>query len=483
MSDWVSDVTGESSDDSDDDSGSTLFEDNFRQLVEDGDVESLNVQTIEDQLDQIDDEDLLLDALDLDTRTTANDAYHDRLSDLEDEEEAEEEAEPSDEVPNESPENVNRGEVLDSDEVVEVPTEDPQEVLDEDAEDLVEEVGEDTDRAEEALDENTDAEDMFPDGEDDAESDAGGETTEDTESDEESTDDANDGSTRPSVEVDVSGIAPDATPREDAVEDDPQRTMLVWGEEGTGKTHVAHTAPGPIAYIDTEGKADDIAEKFEKPVYYFQPDDYQDATDALEQAFDLLDAYRAEGVTGTVVVDSITKMWDWAKQDYQELAFPSADDPSEVDFKSALQGEDDWAQIKRRHNTNFRDRIIESPYHVVFTAMAKEDYNAVIQGADGKPMTPDGEKQNPYVVKDVLRLRSNAEGKTVADLHKAAKTRYSFVGLEWPEWDDVYEAIEQVTDAEQAPEPVDVSRWDFDVIEGRPANAAAAEGSDETDDE
>jgi hypothetical protein len=440
--DWLDDVKDAEEQDDGDDNGSSLFADNFRQMVGDGDVESLNPQTIEQQIGDVTDQEVLAEAAEVDDREEMQEVYQTRMAELNQDDATEN----------------------DSDDAVEMGDEGESEGESETGTEQSEEQVEDSGESEEVVDEE-DSEDAEEAADEDSSEDEGQDTSSSEEGDEDPEEEADDD---PLPDVNVKSLAPDATHRDDAVEEDPQHTLLVWGQEGTGKTHVAHTAPEPVAYIDTEGKADDIADKFDKEVFYWTPDDYQDAADALDQAFDLLAAYHEQGQRGTLVVDSITKMWDWAKQDYQELAFPSADGPGEVDFKSALQGEDDWAQIKRRHNTNFRDRIVESPYHVVFTAMAKEDYNAVIQGADGKPMTPDGEKQNPYVVKDVVRLRVNDAGATVADLHKSARTRRSFTGLEWPEWDDIYGAVEKIADAEKSEETVSVSNWDFDVVDGKP---------------
>jgi hypothetical protein len=473
--DWLDDIKGaEDGEDSDDEQTSTLFEDNFRRMVEADDVESLNPQTIENQIDQIDDLELLAEAADLDDRDETREVYEDRVAQI-NAERKEDDEEPEDtEDESEADGTSDTVEMGDETEQEEVREEEP-----EPANGETEETAHDGDGSEEEEPEVEEAPQVESE-EDEVE--VPTESPEDIEEEIEEMEQNEEpsGGSDDLPDVDIGSLAPDAMTREEAAEADTAHTMLVWGQEGTGKTHVAHTAPEPIAYIDTEGKADEIADKFDKRVFYFQPDDYQEAKRAMKQAFNVLDKYREAGVTGTLVVDSITKLWEWSKEDYQELAYPSADSPDEVDFKSALQGENDWTQIKRRHNGDFRQRIIESPYHVVFTATAKEDYNAVIQDdADGKPMIPDGEKDNPYVVKDVVRLRVNDEGKTVADLHKSAKTRYSFLGLLWPEWDDIYDAIEMVAEAEASPDPVDVTQWPFDVMEGKPTYVSE---DDENDD-
>lgn len=426
---WLDDVEGE---DAESDDSETLFAENLRSVVGEGDVESLNVQTIEENIEDIDDLELLAEAADQDSRQTAEPVYKSRIGDLNEEQ-----------------------------------ADDDEDTEETDASEETESTDTETDEEEtdggQAESEDPSADEPTEDTPDDAKSVSGNqESPSGTSEDDEAIDDS------PEVEVDVSGIAPSATTREEAAERQKERSLLVWGQEGCGKSHVAHTAPGPIAYLDTEGKADELAEKFDKEVYYFQPDNYQEAADALDEALNLLAEYRQAGVTGTLVVDSLTVIWDYAKQDYAELAYPSAESHEEVDFQSALEGENDWMQIKRRHNTEFRDRIVQSPYHVVFTATAKEDYNAVLEGDGGKPMIPDGERHNPYAVKDVVRLRVNDAGITVGDLHKAARVRRSFMDLEWPDWDGIYAAIDRIADAEQSDESVDVSTWDIDIVDGKP---------------
>lgn len=275
-------------------------------------------------------------------------------------------------------------------------------------------------------------------------------------------------------DIDTETIAPASLDRDEAAQQEQERQLLVWGPEGAGKSHVAHTAQEPIAYIDTEGKATDLSPKFDKRIHYFAVADYGDAVDAMEQSFALLEEYLEAGHKGTLVVDSMTKMWEFAKIDYAKFAYQT-EDLSEVSFQSQLEGEKDWTKIKARHNGQFRQRILNSPYHVVMTAGRKEDYN--YDGDDfDKKWIPDGESWNKYAVKDVVRLRTDVNGNTVADLRKASKTRYSFLGLEWPEWPDIYAAIDQIAAAEQADHPVDVTQWDFEVVKGQPVDVPS-EGS------
>lgn len=474
--DWIDDLT-DPSDEQDD--SPTLFEENFRKMVSDDDVGDMAISTLENQVERIGDVEILEDAVEADDRDEAEEIYQQRIGELEGESEDSEETveetpEASDETADESDdEDEEESDVLndlvdDEDEE----GEDTVEVSDEDPEDVLEEAVEEesTESSEEAADEEAVEEEPDNPDEDETSQDDSGTPQPDT-----------GGNTSGLPDVDVGSLAPDAISREQAAEQDKQRTILVWGPEGSGKSHVAHSAPEPICYIDTEGKADELAEKFDgKRIHYFVADNYKEAKSAMEQALDVLHKYLESGFRGTLVVDSMTAMWEYAKVDYAKYAYQT-ENLSEVNFQSELEGEKDWTKIKARHNEEFRERILESPFNVVFTSGQKEDYDAVFDGG-GKQWVPDGEKWNRYAVKDVVRLRRDGSGKTVGDLKKAAKTRYSFAGLVWPTFDSIYEAIDEIYAAEQSPGEVDVTDWPFDVIDGQPVGNSP-EGSDEEEED
>ena len=447
--DWLDDLTEANRDDS----GPSLFEDNFRKLLEDGELDSLTVQTLSNQADRIDDADLLVEAIEADDREEAVVIYEARISEIEDgevEDEVTEIVEPDD-VEDDEP---------DVDEVAEAVEDEAVELVeDDDVEDPFEDLG--GEPAESPSEDEEEDDDVSPSAEDEADEEPP-EAPDEDEDDEGGVD-----LDVLATELDIETVAPSAIGRHEASQMDQEHNLLVWGRESTGKSHIAHTAPDPIAYIDTEGKADKLAGKFEdKHLYYWQPSDYPEAKAALDEALDVLYKFAEKGITGTLVVDSMGVMWEWAQIDYAKFAYQT-EDLSEVSFGSQLQGEKDWTKIKARHNEEFRQVILESPFHTVLTAGQKEKYN--YEGGDVESRwDPDGEKHNKYAVDDVVRLRRNAEGQSVGDLHKAALTRYAFVGLEWPEWDDIYRAIEEMAAAEASDDPVDVTDWEFGVVKGQP---------------
>lgn len=266
---------------------------------------------------------------------------------------------------------------------------------------------------------------------------------------------------------------------EEAAELDRRWKILVWGPAGLFKSHFAHSAPEPIAYIDTEGKAQDIAEKFvDKKIHIWQPENYwqtaggedSDGTvykGALHQALDWLEEWHEqEGERGTIVVDSISLVWEWCKNAYIEEAYPMTDN-DEVTLSSNMGNsqESDWKYIKRMHNDQFRRIITSSEFHFIWTAMETEDYAAVMEDdTNGKtPMKPEGEKNNEYKADTVLRGHKSDDGNKVGHLTKSNFTDHLFMGLERPTFPKLRETIERIEEAEASSSAVDKSTLESDL--------------------
>ena len=263
----------------------------------------------------------------------------------------------------------------------------------------------------------------------------------------------------------------------EAAEMENRWTMLVWSEPGMGKTHFGFSAKEPVVIIDTEGKAHNLADRFtDKKVKIYQPTDYDEALDALHDGLDLLEnVMERTGRVGTLVVDSMSIMWEWSQQKYVDK-FYQGKDIDEVNFSSAMGsgGKSDWKQIKRYHNTRFRQPIIDSPFHFVWTAMATEAYDVAIEeGLDWTPMKPSGEKNNEYKSSEVLRLRENQRGETVGELEKTDKVGHKYTGLSKPTFPKHQKVVDAIKTAERGERSLDSVEREFnvEVFEGNPRTA------------
>lgn len=452
MADWMEQQISDA-DESDDDAekvqakGDEEFASQIRTMVATDSVERLSVSLLRERLPEVDDVEALEAGLENDGREDAQDEYRSRLDALgalEDEEEEAEEPEVDDseseaEEPEEVEEEPEEAESDDSDESEEEAEDSPSPFDSEPEQD--DSSGEEPDTATETTEEPETPDTPTPDPEPDAGDAVGdGGTAAESESD--------------SSVVDVKSIAPNVMTASDAADRDPRYTMLVWADPGQGKTHFACTGPEPVVIIDTEGKADEVARKFkgegevpESP-FIFQPTNYDEALEALNSALDILDEYRNKaGITGTLVVDSMSVMWGWSQQKYVEKFYPGKD-KDEVEFSSAIGGgQSDWKQIKRYHNVKFRQTMLDSPYHLIWTAMREDDYEEVMKG-NRDADKPAGEKENAYKVDEVLRIQEGQDGAPIGVLNKSGKIKHRYSGLRYPTFDKHKELVDQILDAE-----------------------------------
>lgn len=247
-------------------------------------------------------------------------------------------------------------------------------------------------------------------------------------------------------DVDISSLAPSAMDVNEAAEQEHTFTIMWWGNESVGKSHACYTFPQPVCIIDTEHKADDIAHKFsDKEVFLWQPNDFDEAVEARDEALNLLSEWEAKtGEKGTLVVDSMADMWDWSQYKYIDKYYNNTD-PEDVNLSL-----EDWGPIKKIHNEKFRQAIDMCDYHVSWTATRKDDVGtAVEENLDETPDKPGGETNNAYKANSIVRLYMNSNGIPVGDLQKSGILRFKYLGLERPTFPKHKEIVEHVQEIEQ----------------------------------
>lgn len=429
----------------------TEFERQIRTLLSTNSVESLSVDVIEANIDECSDVEALQKAADVEEREDALSLYEERLMEL----------------------GYQDNEESDDDDVPEV----EEEATEEESEPEPEE-----EEAEEEPEPEPEEEESSPNpfggGSSEPEEEETEATEEETEeeADPEPEEPTTDGGNTTSVRV--KDIAPDALTSSEAAERERRWTTMVWAEPGMGKSHFSMSGQSPVCVIDTEGKADELAHKFSNEGPYddpfiFQPSDFDGAKEALHQALSLLDAFREEeGVIGTLAVDSMSVMWGWSQQKYVDKFYPHAEDPSEVELKTGFgSGKSDWKQIKNYHNVQFRQPMIDSPYHLVWTAMSEDDYDAQINEGNRDAEKPAGEKENVYKVDEVIRLKEGNDGAPIGELQKSGKVKHRYTGLRYPTFDKHRKLIEAIDEAEAGNGSISniEAKHGVRIVEGNPA--------------
>lgn len=288
-------------------------------------------------------------------------------------------------------------------------------------------------------------------------------------------------------------IGGDSVNLQEARDMDRRKRVMVWGPPGVGKTHNAYTADPPLAIIDTEAKAHDLATRFDldpAEVRIWQPSSFPEAQNHLDQALNWLQAWLDErDRRGTVIVDSMSEVWEMAKSHYIHEYYIEPDvtgkyeKESDVDLKSSMQSNDpDWPRIKEYHNDGFRAKMVDSPFHFLWTQMAVEDYEEKLgKSLQQAPDKPHGERDNKYKVNYILHIREDSDGVPIGDLEKSGTTQHTFSGLEWPTQDKLFDVLADIEAAETSDDdvpPGEVTDHDVSLIKGKPSRLRGVEDDD-----
>ena len=249
---------------------------------------------------------------------------------------------------------------------------------------------------------------------------------------------------------------------QEAVEIPAPLNVLVFGDEASGKTHLGLTFPEPVCVIDTEKRYHLILKKFRtcddcgnswcttdpiktssaqpkfnapsvaqvqaprkyvggkkcpkcestnirfKDIKGITCKTSDDAIEAMNMFFGILsEEYEKTGKVGTILVDSITKNWNWCKNEYSVKKYGAAPDQG-----TKLNPRDDYSFINPKHNERFRDKLLSSPWNVVFTATSKNLYAETDQFKI-VGHAPEGQKFNPYAVD--IRIHNEQGTRTLND--------------------------------------------------------------------
>lgn len=209
--------------------------------------------------------------------------------------------------------------------------------------------------------------------------------------------------------------------------------ILSFGNFSSGKTHFALSSGKPLFILDTENGASPLADKFpEAKVLNIsnmdsnnveekdEVNNFQNYMDAVDYLCNLPDEE-----VGTVVIDSISDIWEWAQAYGKIKVF-------KIGIEDRLKQQWDWGVINKLYSKPLQ-KLINCNCNVILTAREGEVY----MGA-GKPsgiFEPKCQKKTPYWVDVVLyhqikfinrkiefqvridkcRQDGNLIGKTIAD--------------------------------------------------------------------
>jgi len=205
--------------------------------------------------------------------------------------------------------------------------------------------------------------------------------------------------------------------------------ILVWGNKNSAKTHLALTFPPPVCLIDTEDRAKLIIPKFRmckdcnaqwvssdkhpkhpnkicdikecpqcgstnvsvKDIRKIKVINSQQAREAARVFIDILNKhYEQTGKVGTIVVDNISKIWDWVQNEYAAKRGKTTED--------RLSPRDDYKNINPEHNENFRDVLLNCKHNVILIATSKSEYGDANNIYKITGCKAEGQKHNPFAV-------------------------------------------------------------------------------------
>lgn len=133
--------------------------------------------------------------------------------------------------------------------------------------------------------------------------------------------------------------------------------MLIVGESGLGKTHIAATLRGPLVHIDTEDRADMVLKKF-RNVYWKRAHDYPTIKAAMSFAI------RTVKTPGTIIIDSASDLRDYVEEWVVEQL-----NASKKKVHPTFHWGDVYAEIQ-----NMIGAVRSRGWNIVFTGRMSDEY-------------------------------------------------------------------------------------------------------------
>ena len=176
--------------------------------------------------------------------------------------------------------------------------------------------------------------------------------------------------------------------------------ILSYGNFSTGKTHFALSSPGPVFIIDTENGASPLAKKFpDAKVLNIsnmgdndieEKDEVKNFTNYMN-AVDYL-CSRPEIETPTIIVDSISDIWEWAQAYAKIKVF-------KIGIDERLKQQWDWGVINKLYLKPLK-KLINKNCNLIITSRETEAYSG--PGQPTGKFAPKCQKKTPYWVDLVL---------------------------------------------------------------------------------
>ena len=197
--------------------------------------------------------------------------------------------------------------------------------------------------------------------------------------------------------------------------------ILSYGNFSTGKTHFALSSEKPVYIIDTENGASPLADKFPdaKVINISNMDsdnieekdevnNFENYQTAISHLISLPDAE-----VGTIIVDSISDIWDWAQAYAKTKIF-------KIPVEQRFTQQWDWAVPTKLYLKQIL-KLINKNCNVILCARAAEEYAGAGQPT-GK-YKAQCQKKTPYWVDIVLYHETKYINRQIQFLAKIEKCR------------------------------------------------------------